>query len=77
MILRSIKTKKERGKQRINPKISRQPAVLLSSTEPRLYFFVFVVSGFQLPPQSLHRTSAVRSGDGSNHPEQPEECQIK
>jgi len=77
MFLRSIKTKKERGKQRINPKISRQPAVLLSSTEPRLHAFVFVVSGFQLPPQSVHRTSEVRCGDGSNHPERPEECQIK
>jgi len=75
MFLRRIKAEKERGKQRINPNITRQPAVLLSSTEPRLHNFF--VSDFQVPPQAVHRTSEVRCGDGSNHPERPQECQFK
>jgi len=46
MFLRRIKAEKERGKQRINPNITRQPAVLLSSTEPRLHIFLFQISSY-------------------------------
>jgi hypothetical protein len=49
MFVRRIKTKKEREKiKKKLKKISLQPALLLSRTEPRLHNLF--VSGFRLPP---------------------------